>query len=54
MDKDGKAFPVFSLPAGTNPNLAGATVNHAYVLLNIGAGVTVDYVSSAEACDLVP
>jgi hypothetical protein len=53
LNGDGKANPVLTLPAGTNPNLAGIVANHAYVVIDISTGIpTVVKISNAEPVTL--
>ena len=51
LDLDGKGFPAFNLPAGSNPSLAGTTINHAYVVLDLT--LTIFKVSTAEPVLLI-
>ena len=39
LNGDGKFNAALSLPAGSNPNLAGVVANHAYVVLDLSTGV---------------
>ena len=51
LDENGAAAAAFALPAGTNPTLAGASVNHAFVVLD---GSVASYTSNAEPVAFVP
>ena len=49
LDGLGESVVTVTIPPGTNPNLAGMTVHHAYVLLT-----EIDFVSNAVALTFVP
>lgn len=51
LNCDGKALGTLTVPPGTNPNLAGLTIHHAYVLFDSGT-LAVDFASNATALNL--
>jgi hypothetical protein len=52
-NEHGFALAAFALPAGTSPGLAGATLHHALVTLDVGT-LTATFASNAVAVALVP
>lgn len=52
LDGSGWALAQFTLPAGSNPGLAGLTAHHAYITLNLTT-LVVSGVSNAASCQLV-
>jgi len=49
LDAAGHALGAFAIPPGTNPALAGLTVNHAYLL-----GPTIDFASNPVSLFFLP
>ena len=54
LDPNGKGTASFTLSPGSDPGLAGATVHHAYVVIDVTAPFGIDFVSDAVLCELVP
>ena len=52
LDSLGRATATLNVPPGTNPGLAGATLNHAYVVLSISGSLVLEKVSNPQSVAL--
>ena len=52
LDSLGRATATLNVPAGTNPGLVGATLNHAYLVLSVSGSLVVEKVSNPQAVAL--
>jgi hypothetical protein len=53
LNGSGKGTSTFGIPPGTSGTLAGITVHHAYVVINLFTGA-IDYASNAAGVMLLP
>ena len=53
LDANGQGTCTFTFPAGAFPSLAGATMHHAFALIDFGAG-TATFASNATPLSLLP
>lgn len=54
LDADGRAAATLTLPAASDPVLAGLSLHHAFVTLDVSSGIQIEVISNAEPLALTP